>query len=103
MVETASRDGIGFYEAYRKIEKQKEPAFIESYMTSVKQDTESKRHKKSNLLENVLVVLFVVGAVLYGFAGVVIATVGLLASLLGIVIGAFAIGSAFKSGGGSGE
>lgn len=106
VVETASRDGIGFYKAYRKIKKQEEPAFIQSYMASIEQSTEQKGKKSQELdkgLENVIVALFAVVSVAV-IAVVVVAQIALLlASLVAVVIGAFAIGSAFKSGGGSGE
>lgn len=76
-----------------------ERTFIESYIASTKQSTEQKGKKSQELdkwLENVLVAVFVVGAVLFGLAGVAIAVAGLLFTFLALVIGVFAVSGMFK-------
>ncbi len=106
-MDAASRAGVGFYESSMKLTDPKpKPSFIESYIASIKQNAEGRaeeRHKQSEWLENTLVAVFVMGAVLYGLVGVAIGAVVLLFSLLAVVIGAFAVGSVFKGGGSSSE
>lgn len=76
-----------------------EKGYFESYMAFISPRQEQrveKSHKQNEWLENVLVVVFVMGAVLYGLAGVAIAVAGLLFSLLAVVVGAFAVSNIFK-------
>ena len=80
MVETASKDGIEFYKAYVKLFSLKPKLY---FIGSAEQSTEC--HEQNNAFENVLVVVFIVGAVLYGFVGAMLATAGLLISLLTVV------------------
>lgn len=87
MTETASKDGIEFHEAYVKLFPPKpKPSFIESH--AVPQNTE-----ESNAFDNVLVAVFIVGAVLYGLVEVMLGIAGVLFALLFVVIGVFVVAS----------
>lgn len=76
--------------------------FIESYIASIEQDsgqTGKERQQLDKGLENAIVALFAVVSVVV-IAVVVVAQIALLfASLVAVVIGAFAVSGMFKGGG----
>lgn len=100
-MEIASSDGVEFYEAYGKfINSEPKPSFIDSYLSSLKQNQGRRVEKSDKLnkwLENAIVAVFVVGCVLVGFVVIAAQIAWLLLALLAVVISAFAISSVFKS------
>lgn len=90
----AQKSEKGYLQSYSDLPRPKpKPSFIDSYMASAEQNT--GRHERSNAFENVLVAVFIVGAVLYGLVEVAIGAAGLLFTLLVVVIGVFIVASLF--------
>ena len=97
-METVSRDGVGFYEAYGKfIDPKPKPSFIESYVERRTERKARKPHKLNKWLENGIVALFAVVSLVVVFVLVVAQVAWLFIVLLAVFISAFAISSGFKS------